>query len=67
MAAENYANSNAADLVMIPLSDYNQTEGKNIKLKENEVLLYHRNHNRNHNRNHKKSDTEAKKIRKSFS
>lgn len=63
MAAGNYANSNAADLVMIPLSDYNQTEGKNIKLKENEVLLYHR----NHNRNHKKSDTEAKKIRKSFS
>lgn len=29
---------------MIPLSDYNQTEGKNVKLKENEVLLYHRNH-----------------------
>lgn len=60
MAAGNYANSNAADLVMIPLSDYNQTEGKNIKLKENEVLLYHR----NHNRNHKKSDTEAKKNKK---
>lgn len=56
MAAGNYANSNAADLVMIPLSDYNQTEGKNIKLKENEVLLYHR--------NHKKSDTEAKKNKK---
>ena len=60
MAAGNYANSNAADLVMIPLSDYNQTEGKNIKLKENEVLLYHR----NHNKNHKKSDTEAKKNKK---
>ena len=60
MAAGNYANSNAADLVMIPLSDYNQTEGKNIKLKENEVLLYHR----NHNKNHKKSDTEAPKNKK---
>lgn len=60
MAAGNYANSNAADLVMIPLSDYNQTEEKNIKLKENEVLLYHR----NHNKNHKKSDTEAKKNKK---
>lgn len=54
MAAGDYANSNAADLVMIPLSDYNQTEGKNVNLKENEVLLYHRNHNRNHNRSHKK-------------
>lgn len=58
------ANSNAADLVMIPLSDYNQTEGKNVNLKENEVLLYHRNHNRNHNRSHKKSDTEALKNKK---
>ena len=68
MAAGDYANSNAADLVMIPLSDYNQTEGKNVNLKENEVLLYHRNHNRNHNRNdnrsHKKSDTEALKNKK---
>ena len=60
MAAGDYANSNAADLVMIPLSDYNQTEGKNVNLKENEVLLYHR----NHNRNHKKSDTEALKNKK---
>ena len=33
MAAGDYANSNAADLVMIPLSDYNQTEGKNVNLK----------------------------------
>ena len=72
MAAGDYANSNAADLVMIPLSDYNQTEGKNVNLKENEVLLYHRNHNRNDNRNHnrndnrshKKSDTEALKNKK---
>ena len=64
MAAGDYANSNAADLVMIPLSDYNQTEGKNVNLKENEVLLYHRNHNRNHNRSHKKSDTEALKNKK---
>lgn len=39
MAAGDYTNSNAVDLVMIPLSDYNQTEGKNVKLKENEVLL----------------------------
>ena len=38
---------NTADLVMIPLSDYNQTEGKRYKPEENEVLLYHRNHNRN--------------------
>ena len=45
---------------MIPLSDYNQTEGKNVKLKENEVLLYHR----NHKRTHKKSDTEALKNKK---
>lgn len=60
MAAGNYANSNAADLVMIPLSDYNQTEGKNVKLKEKEVLLYHR----NHKRTHKKSDTEALKNKK---
>ena len=48
MAAGDYTNSNAVDLVMIPLSDYNQTEGKNVKLKENEVLLYHRNHKRTH-------------------
>ena len=60
MAAGDYANSNAVDLVMIPLSDYNQTEGKNVKLKENEVLLYHR----NHKRTHKKSDTEAIKNKK---
>ena len=64
MAAGDYANSNVADLVMIPLSDYNQTEGKNVNLKENEVLLYHRNHNRNDNRSHKKSDTEALKNKK---
>lgn len=60
MAAGDYSNSNAVDLVMIPLSDYNQTEGKNVKLKENEVLLYHR----NHKRTHKKSDTEALKNKK---
>lgn len=60
MAAGDYINSNAADLVMIPLSDYNQTEGKNVKLKENEVLLYHR----NYNRTHKKSDTEVPKNKK---
>ena len=53
MAAGDYANSNVADLVMIPLSDYNQTEGKNVKLNEKEILLYHR--------NHKNSDTENKK------
>lgn len=60
MAAGDYTNSNAVDLVMIPLSDYNQTEGKNVKLKENEVLLYHR----NHKRTHKKSDTEVPKNKK---
>lgn len=64
MAAGDYANSNVADLVMIPLSDYNQTEGKNVKLKENEVLLYHRNHNRNDNRSHKKSGTDTQKDKK---
>ena len=64
MAAGDYANSNAVDLVMIPLSDYNQTEGKNVNLKENEVLLYHRNHNRNDNRSHKKSDTNTQKDKK---
>lgn len=64
MAAGDYANSNAVDLVMIPLSDYNQIEGKNVNLKENEVLLYHRNHNRNDNRSHKKSDTDTQKDKK---
>ena len=64
MAAGDYANSNVADLVMIPLSDYNQTEGKNVNLKENEVLLYHRNHNGNDNRSHKKSDTDTPKDKK---
>ena len=64
MASGDYTNSNAADLVMIPLSDYNQTEGKNVKLKENEVLLYHRNHNKNDNRRHKKSDTDTQKDKK---
>ena len=64
MAAGDYANSNVADLVMIPLSDYNQIEGKNVNLKENEVLLYHRNHNRNDNRSHKKSDTDTQKDKK---
>lgn len=64
MASGDYINSNAADLVMIPLSDYNQTEGKNVKLKENEVLLYHRNHNKNDNKSHKKSDTDTQKDKK---
>ena len=53
MAAGNYTSSNVSELVMIPLSDYNQTEGKNVKLNENEILLYHR--------NHKNSDIENKK------
>ena len=53
MAAGNYTGPNVFELVMIPLSDYNQTEGKNVKLNENEILLYHR--------NHKNSDTENKK------
>ena len=62
--AQSYGDTNIVEFVMIPLSDYNQTEGKNVNLKENEVLLYHRNHNRNHNRSHKKSDTEALKNKK---
>lgn len=53
MVAGNYTSSNVSELVMIPLSDYNQTEGKNVKLNENEILLYHR--------NHKNSDTENEK------
>ena len=53
MAAGNYTSSNVSELVMIPLYDYNQTEGKNVKLNENEILLYHI--------NHKNSDTENKK------
>lgn len=44
----------------ITSSGINQKEGKNVKLKENEVLLYHR----NHKRTHKKSDTEALKNKK---
>ena len=64
MEAGNYVNSNVADFVMIPLSDYNQTEGKKVKLKKNEILLYHRNHNRNYNKSHKKSDAEAQKDKK---
>ena len=43
---------------MIPLSDYNQTEGKNVKLNENEILLYHR--------NHKNSDTENKRDKEAI-
>ena len=53
MAAGNYTDSNVSELVMIPLSDYNQIEGKNVKLNENEILLYHR--------NNKNSDIENKK------
>ena len=58
MAAGNYTDSSVSELVMIPLSDCNQTEGKNVKLNENEILLYHR--------NHKNSDTENKRDKEAI-
>lgn len=42
MPAGNYGDSSAVELMLIPLSDYNKTEGKAISLAEDEVLLYHR-------------------------
>ena len=40
--AQSYGDTNIVDFVMIPLSDYNKTEGKAVKLADNEVLIYHR-------------------------
>lgn len=42
MPAGNYGDSSAVELMLIPLSDYNKTEGKAVSLAEDEVLLYHR-------------------------
>ena len=40
--AQSYGDINIVEFVMIPLSDYNKTEGKAVKLADNEVLIYHR-------------------------
>lgn len=40
--AQSYGDTNIVEFVMIPLSDYNKTEGKAVKLADNEVLIYHR-------------------------
>ena len=37
-----YSATRTVDFVMIPLSDYNKTEGKAVHLADNEVLLYYR-------------------------
>lgn len=37
-----YGDTNTVEFVMIPLSDYNKTEGKGVRLADDEVLLYHR-------------------------
>lgn len=37
-----YGDTRAVDFVMIPLSDYNKTEGKAVSLEDDEVLLYYR-------------------------
>lgn len=42
MTMGNYGVSGVGDFIMIPLSDYNKTEGKNVKLTENEVLFYNK-------------------------
>ena len=42
MTMGNYGVSGVGDFIMIPLSDYNKTEGKNVKLAENEVLFYNK-------------------------
>lgn len=42
MPAGNYGDSGIVELMLIPLSDYNKTEGKAVSLADNEVLLYHR-------------------------
>ncbi len=40
--AGSYGDANTVEFMMIPLSDYNKTEGKAVSLADNEVLLYHR-------------------------
>ena len=40
--AGSYGDANTVEFMMIPLSDYNKTEGKAVRLEEDEVLLYHR-------------------------
>ena len=40
--AGSYGDTGTVDFVMIPLSDYNKTEGKAVSLADNEVLLYYR-------------------------
>lgn len=42
MTAGSYGAAGVGDFIMIPLSDYNKTEGKNVKLAENEVLFYNK-------------------------
>lgn len=42
MTMGNYGGSGVGDFIMIPLSDYNKTERKNVKLTENEVLFYNK-------------------------
>lgn len=42
MTVGNYGGTGVGDFIMIPLSDYNKTEGKNEKLAENEVLFYNK-------------------------
>lgn len=41
-ADASYGDTRTVDFVMIPLSDYNKTEGKAVRLADNEVLLYYR-------------------------
>lgn len=40
--AGSYGDANTVEFMMIPLSDYNKTEGKAVSLADDEVLLYHR-------------------------
>lgn len=40
--AGSYGDANTVEFMMIPLSDYNKTEGTAVSLADNEVLLYHR-------------------------
>ena len=40
--AGSYGDANTVEFMMIPLSDYNKTEGKAVGLADDEVLLYHR-------------------------
>ena len=42
MTVGNYGGTGVGDFIMIPLSDYNKTEEKNVELAENEVLFYNK-------------------------